>query len=68
MMKFTHNDWDQHNIINNIVILTKWGADTIYIVLPTKYHKYSSTTILKHVNILDQVDKLPYKCLLDVMP
>ena len=34
-MSFTHNDWGQCDIINDIIILTKWGADRIYTVIPT---------------------------------
>ena len=58
-MKFTHNYWGQLDIIKKIKILTKRGADTIYTVLPTKYCKYTSTTILKHANVLAKVNK-PY--------
>ena len=54
--------------MKNIIILTKLGADTIYTVLPMKYQKYPSTTILKHANVLDKVNKLPYKSLLDMTP
>ena len=40
MMEFTNNDWGQHDIINNIKILTKQGTDTIHAIILTKYHKY----------------------------
>ena len=33
----------------------------------TKYHKYPSTTILKHANVLDKVNKLPNVSLLNIM-
>ena len=59
MISFTHNEWGQHDIMNNNIILIKRGADTIYTVLPTKYCKYTSTTILKHANVLAKVNK-PY--------
>ena len=67
-MKFMHNDWVQHDIINNIIILTKWGAYMIYNVIPMKYHNYSSTTILKYANVLAKVNNSSYKRLLDMMP
>ena len=31
MNKFTHNERGQLNTINNIIILTKQGTDTIYL-------------------------------------
>ena len=68
MMKFMHNELGQRDIINNIIILTKLLADTIYTVIPMKYQKYPSTTRLEHVNVLAEVNKSPYKCLLDMMP
>ena len=33
-----------------------------------KYQKYPSTTILKHENVLDKVNKLPYACLHHMAP
>ena len=33
MKKFTHSDWGQRDIINNIIILTRWGEDNIYTVI-----------------------------------
>ena len=67
-MKFTCNDWCQHDIIKKIKILTKWGAGKIYNFLPMKYQKYSSIITIKHTNVLDQVNKPSYKCLLDMTP
>ena len=32
----------------------------IYTVIPKKYQKYPSTTILKHANVLAKVNKFPY--------
>ena len=58
-MEFTQNDWNQCDIINKIVMLTKWVKDTIHAVIPTKYQKYPFTTILKHTNVLAKVNKLP---------
>ena len=58
-MEFTQNDWGQRDIINKIVILTKRGTDTIHAVIPEKYQKYPSTTILEHANVLAKVNKLP---------
>ena len=37
-------------------------------VIPTKYCKYPSTTILKHANVLAKVNKLPYECLPNITP
>ena len=48
--------------------LNKRGKDTIHAVIPTSYHKYISTKILKHTNILTKVNNLPYVSLLDMMP
>ena len=48
MMKFTHNEWGQRDIIKHIIILTKRGADKIYTVIPMKYDNYTSNKILKH--------------------
>ena len=67
-MNFIHNYLGQRDIINNILILTKRGSDTIYNIITEKCHKYPSTTILKLINFLDKVNKLPYKCLLNMMP
>ena len=58
-MDFTQNDWGQHNIINKMIILNKRGSDMIHDVIPTKYQKYFSTTILEHANFLDKVNKSP---------
>ena len=45
-MDFTPNDCGQRGIINRIKILTKRGSDKIHDVIPTKYKKYPSNTIL----------------------
>ena len=58
-MKFNKNDWDQHEIINKIIILNKRGLDMIHDVIPTKYQKYLSTTILEHAFVLAKVNKSP---------
>ena len=68
MISFTQNDWGQCDIINRIIILTKRGTDTRHSVIPTKYQKYPSTTILKHMNYLDKLNKSPYVCLLTMAP
>ena len=67
-MSFSHNEQGEGDIINNIIILTKRSADTIYTVSMTKYKKYPSTTILKHVNILAKVNKSPHENLLNMTP
>ena len=58
-MEFTQNEWGQHDIINKIIILNKRGLDMIHDVIPTKYQKYLSTTILEHAFFLDKVNKSP---------
>ena len=58
-MEFTNNDGGQQDIINKIKILTKRGTDKIHAVIPAKYKKYPSTTIIKHVNVLDKLNKPP---------
>ena len=68
MTSFAHNDWGQRDIINNIIILTKIGLDTIYTFITTKYQKYPSTKIFKHVNVLAEVNKFPYGRLLNMTP
>ena len=50
------------------MILTKQVTDTIHTAIPTKYHNYPSTTILKQANFLAAVTKLPYVCLANMMP
>ena len=59
-MSFTHNIKGQNDTINNIIILTKRGADTVYTVFHKKFHRYPSTTIPKHLNFLAKVNKSPY--------
>ena len=58
-MDFTKNEWDQHDIINKIIILNKRGSDMIHDVIPTKYQKYLSTSILERANFLAKVNKSP---------
>ena len=58
-MEFNQNYWGQYDIINKTILLTKWGIDTTYAVIPTKYQIYISSTILKHANILAKVNKKP---------
>ena len=60
MMDFTQNYWGQHDIIHIIKILIKQRTDTIHDIIPTKYQKYSSNTILKHVNSLAKLNQMPY--------
>ena len=67
-MKLTQNYWGWHAIISNIIILTKRGTDRIHAIIPTKYYKYPSTTILKHTNVLAKVDQLPYGSLPNMTP
>ena len=50
------------------MILNKRGAGKIHVVVPTKYHKYPSTTILEHANILAKGNKSPHVLLLYMMP
>ena len=63
MMEFTKNDWYQRDIINKIIISTKQDTITIHVIIPKKYQKYPSTTILKNANVLAKVNKLPYEFL-----
>ena len=58
-MEFTQNDWGQHGIINKIIILIKRGSYMIHDVIPTKYQKYFSITIIEHANFLARVNKSP---------
>ena len=48
--------------------MTKQGTNTIYDAIPMKYQKYPSTTILTHVNALDEASKSPYVRLYNMMP
>ena len=59
-MEFNQNDWGQRDIINKIIILTKWGTYRMYTAILKKYQKYPPTTILKHANVLAGVSKSPY--------
>ena len=54
--------------MNKIIVLSKQGTDTIHAIIPTKYHKYISTTILKNVNIWAKVNKSPWGRLHDMNP
>ena len=67
-MIFTNNNWGKHEILNNVIILTKQGADTIYTVILTKYQKSPSTAILQHANVLAKVNKSPDVWLLNMTP
>ena len=40
----------------------------IHDVIPTKYQKYFSTTILEHANFLDKVNKSPWEHLHNMAP
>ena len=53
-MDFTQNDWGQRDIRNKIIILTKLGTYMIHTIFTVKSHEHPSTTILKHVNVLDK--------------
>ena len=59
MIEFTQNYWGQLDIINWTKILTKRGSDKIHDVIPKENHKYPSKKILKHANVLAEVNKLP---------
>ena len=67
-MSFTQNYWSQRDTIKIYIILTKQGTDTIHDIIPKKYHKYPSTTILKHVNVLSKLNQLTYVCLQNLTP
>ena len=67
MMGSRKNYWGQHDIINKTKVLNKRGSYTIHDVITTKYHKYPFYAKLKHDNILDKVDKLPWGGLLKMM-
>ena len=54
-VKWLRSTW----IINTIKIIIKQGSDTINDVIPTKYHKYPSNTILKYANVLAKLNKSP---------
>ena len=49
-------------------MLTKRGSDTIHDIIPTKYQKYPSTTILKLANVLAKVNKPPQGTLHNITP
>ena len=54
--------------MNRIINLTKRDSDAIHEIIPTEYHKYPSSTILKIVNVLAKVNKLPWGGLLNMPP
>ena len=56
---FNKNDRCQRDIINKIKVITKICTYTIHDLIPLKYQKYPYTTIMKHVNVLDKVNKSP---------
>ena len=58
-MKLTQNDKGQCGMINKIITLRKRVTETTNAVIPIKYQKYPSNTILKHVIVLDKVNKSP---------
>ena len=49
-------------------MLTKRGTYLIHAIIPTKYQKYPSTTILKHVIYLAKVNKSPGGILYNITP
>ena len=55
-------------MINKIIVQNKRGTDMIHVVILTEYHKYPSTTVLKHANILAKVNNSPYVHLLNMTP
>ena len=67
-MEFTQNYWSQRDVMNKIIILTKLGTDMIQAVIPTKFKKYPSTTILKHAGVLFTLNKSPWGCLQNMTP
>ena len=50
------------------MILSKQGAGTIYTVIPDKYCKYLSTTILKHAVFFAKANKSSYGRLHNMTP
>ena len=48
--------------------MNKQVSYAIHDVIPKKYHKYPSNTILKHVNVLAKVNKLPQGGLHNMTP
>ena len=56
-MEFAQIDWGQCGTINKIKVLTKQVTDILHDVIQKKDQKYLSTTILKHANVLDKVNK-----------
>ena len=58
-MEFNQNYWGRRGVINKTKIFSKQGSDMIHDVIPTKYQKHPSKTILKHANVLDKLNKSP---------
>ena len=54
------------DIIKKFKILTKQCTDTIHDVITTNCQKYTSSTVLKYVNVSDKVNKLPWARLLNI--
>ena len=48
--------------------LNQEGTDTIHAAIPTNDHNYPSSKIIKHANVLVEVNKLPYVRLLAINP
>ena len=68
MMEFTQNDWGKRDSIDKVIILTKLDTDTIHVINPTKYQNYPLTTMLGHGNVLNQLKKSHYVCLINIKP
>ena len=58
-MGFVKYDWGQQDIINKIKIWTKLVTYTINDVITKEHQKHPITTMLKHMNVLAQVNKVP---------
>ena len=67
-MEFTQSYSGQCDIINQIKIFPKRVTYMINAVIPTKYQKYPSTTILEHANDLAKVNKYTYRRLHSMAP
>ena len=46
----------------------KQGTYMVHAIIPEKYQNYSSTTILKHANVLAKLNKMPHVRLLNITP
>ena len=49
-------------------MVIKRGTYKIHSVITKKYQKYPSTTMIKHVGVLDQVNKFTFVRLLNITP